>query len=90
MKPIREKDWKLLRSMKDEKLALFCDRVFDRLDDIIRNKGPESHKAYKRLWKTLRSEDHKIADMFDELKRSNALQKLGAWRRYELLDDEEL
>ena len=90
MPHIKEKDWKLLRSMKDEKLAFFCDRVFAKLDNVIKNKGTESHQAYRKLWKTLRREDDKIAAMFDDLKRSNAVRKLGAWRRYGILTDEEL
>jgi hypothetical protein len=37
-----------------------------------------------------RAEDERIALMFDDLKRSNAVLKLGAWRRYEVLSDDEL
>ena len=90
MNRIREKDWKRLRAMKDEKLAIACDRIFEKIERLIEKKGDASHETYLKLWKTLRTEDRKIGDMFDDLKRSNALQKLTAWYRYKLLSDEEL
>lgn len=90
MKSIPEKDWKVLRSLKDEKLAKFCDAVFEKVGTIIANKGTESHKAYLELWSLIRDEDEKLGAMFDELKRSNALRKLGVWRHYGVLSDEDL
>ncbi len=90
MNSISEKDWKVLRSLKDEKLAKFCDAVFEKVGTIIANKGTESHKAYLELWSVMRDEDEKLGAMFDDLKRSNAVRKLGVWRHYGMLSDEEL
>ena len=50
----------------------------------------KSHEAYLRLWKILKKEDAKIATMFDDVKRSNAFQKIAAWNFYGLISDKEL
>ena len=90
MRSIPEKDWKVLRSLKDAKLALFCDGVFEKVGKLMEEKAEGSHQAYLALWGLLRDEDEKMGEMFDDLKRSNAIRKLAAWRHYGMLSDEEL
>ena len=90
MNGVPEKDWKVLRAMKDELLNLACERIIEKIQAVIDAREGKNHAAYLQLWKLLPAEDKKIAIMFDGLKRSNALQKLAAWKRYGLLTDDKL
>ena len=85
-----EKDWKLLRALQEEKLSTFCERTLSKLSDAIESEESTPREKYNNVWKILEKEDDKLGLMFDDLKRSNAVQKLGAWRRHGLLTDEDL
>ena len=87
---IPEKDWKLLRALQDEKISIFCERTLSKLSDTIASEETTPREKYKKVWKILNKEDDKLGLMFDDLRRSTAVQKLGAWRRFGLLTDEEL
>jgi hypothetical protein len=89
MRQIPEKDWKVLRKLKDGLLQRYCSEALVRLKPIIFDPGPDSHKAYLQLWKLLRKEDKELSLLFDELKRSTAFFKLAAWRSRGLLSDED-
>ena len=90
MNNIIEKDWKQLRKLKDEKLQIACEEIFSKINSIIEKNSQDSHKAYLKLWKVMKEEDRKISDMFDDLKRSNAVLKLAYWRRHGLLTENDL
>lgn len=90
MSDISEKDWKIIRSMKDRILNLACERILAKISKIIKNEGDHAHARYLELWKMLRSENEDIAIMFDDLKRSNALIKLAKWKFHGLITDDEL
>ncbi len=90
MNAIAEKDWKLLRKMKDEKLNAACEMILTIIHTEITNKGNENHKAYLNVWKIVDSEDRNIAEMFNDLKRSNAVLKLATWKRHGLLSEQEI
>jgi hypothetical protein len=90
MRSIAEKDWKLLRAMQDEKLDTACEKILAKINNTITNKENENHKAYLKVWKIVKSEDRKIADMFNDLKRSNAVLKLAFWKQNGLLTEQEI
>ena len=90
MKAIPEKDWKLMKSMKDGKLNQFCEQILGAVGSVIINKGNENHKAYLDVWEKVQTGDSEIAEMFNDLRRSNAVLKLVAWKRYGLLTENEL
>jgi hypothetical protein len=90
MSNIPEKDWKRARAMKDELLTIACERILSKVRAIADAKNEASHDAYLKLWEVMRAEDEKIAIMFNDLRRSNAVQKLSAWRRFGILTDEQL
>lgn len=90
MNKIPESDWMLLRKLKEEKLALACEKAFERFIDIIENRGSESHKAYLKLYEAVDDEDFKIARMFNDSRRRNARSKLANWYRYGVLNEGEL
>ena len=76
--------------MKDTVLNIACERILEKVKRIIESKESNNHKAYSKLWQIMRTEDDEIAVMFDDLKRSNARIKLVAWKRNNLISDEDL
>jgi ADP-heptose:LPS heptosyltransferase len=90
MSDIREKDWKIIRSMKDRVLNLACDRILAKVLRIIENEKDHAHARYLELWNILRSEDEDIAIMFNDLKRSNAIPRLAKWKFHGLITDDDM
>ncbi len=80
MTGISESDWKKLRSMKNDALNLACDRIFEKVEKIAREKKGKEHESYLKLWKLIQDEDRTISIMFDDVKRSNAVHKLATWK----------
>lgn len=74
--------------MKNDALNFACDRIFKKIDGISSRRAGEEHKAYLKLWRLLKKEDREISIMFDDLKRSNAIYKLAAWKRNGVISDE--
>ncbi|MBY4677295.1 hypothetical protein [Marinobacterium arenosum] len=87
---IPERDWKRLRSMKQELLNEACQQIFDKVEAICRQRDNDPHAAYLKLWKLLSAEDEKIVEMFDDHRRSTALLKLIYLRQYGFLSDDDL
>ena len=85
---IPERDWKKLRSLKESALNIACERIFQKIEKLIASRGAESHKYYIKLWKLMREQDKEISLMFDDLKRSNAILKLAAWKKNSILSDD--
>jgi len=54
------------------------------------NKGDQNHNAYLKVWDIVNKRDKDIADMFNDLKRSNALLKLALWKKNGYLKEIEL
>ena len=90
MRYIPERDWKKLRTMKEELLQEACDRILDKVKALLKNKGQNNHETYLLLWKLMKKEDDKIVDMFDDFKRSTAIMKLATWYDYKLIDSDTL
>jgi len=88
MRSIPESDWKKLRSMKGDVLSVACARIFEKVDGILNEREGKEHSAYLKLWKLINQEDREISLMFDELRRSNAIEKLAAWKRNGVISDE--
>ena len=90
MKPIPEKDWKLLRAMQEAKLNEACAEILSVVGEIIASKNNENHKSYLEVWEKVQSGNTEISVMFDDLRRSNAVLKLATWKRNGLLTESEL
>ena len=87
MRSVPESDWKKLRAMKDDVLNIACERIFEKIEKIMKEREGSEHEAYLQLWKLLKQEDRKISIMFDDLKRSNAIHKLAAWKHENVVSD---
>ena len=85
MRDFPEKDWKIIRKLKDELLERFCNRVLKEISENIENGGNSSHQTYLSLWKIMKREDDILGSMFDDLKRSTAIYKIAAWKKHDLI-----
>ena len=90
MSDIPEKDWKIVRSMKDDVLDLACRRIMEKLTKIIADEEKSAHARYLELWEAIQEEDRDIGLMFNDLKRSSAILQLARWRYNGLISDDEL
>ncbi len=90
MHPIPEKDWKRLRAKKEEKLDQVCEIIINNIKAAMPDQEHGHHKAYLDIWNIIHSGDAKIVEMFDDLRRSNAIFKLASWHRNGLLNENEL
>lgn len=85
-----ERDWKLLRRIKDEILAEACEQVFLSVEEIADNRISREHKAYLELWDLIKEKDRKIANTFNNIRRSNAIYSLVNMVAYGYLSKEKL
>lgn len=90
MERIPEKDWKQLRAIQSEKLALACERILSAAEGIAKQRKDNEHEAFLKLWNETNRGNELIGELFDDIRRSNALFKLIAWRKNNLLSDSEL
>lgn len=90
MQKFPERDWKKLRSIKKDLLDVACERILKKIENLINNKTNDNHKAYLKLWKLIRKEDRKIATMFDDPKRSNAIFQMAELVKHDLIDQKTL
>jgi len=90
MRHIPESDWKKLRKIKDKMLNTSCRNIFQKIEEISKNIDGREYKAYLELWKLLNKEDKDISIMFDDLKRSNAVQKLSTWKQKGIISNEQI
>ena len=90
MRAIPETDWKKLRALKTRALNDACARILDAVAQILQKKDGREHEAYLELWELLQNQDHLIASMFDDFKRSTAFDKLAAWQRHGLVSESDL
>lgn len=84
-----ERDWKVLRSVKDAALDRFCARVFDECRAVMDDESTSNHQRYLRLFRLIEERDEDLSHAFDDMRRSTALWRI-AWIRYlELFTEEE-
>lgn len=90
MDKLTERDWKKIRSLKDENLNKACERILKKVTEIINREEGTPHKKYLDIRRLLKNEAEQIGRVFNDLKRSNAGLKLASWKVNGLLSDDEL
>ena len=86
---IPERDWKVARSMKESALDLACKRILEKVSKLIESDGKGNHPKYLGLWALMRDEDQQIGSMFNNFKRSTAMNQISLWKYHGLIADEE-
>ena len=85
-----ERDWKVVRKLKDEALNRFCERVFSEIKDTGEVSESTWHQRYLTVYQLIRERDREIAANFDGFSRSSALWKSAAMCTRGLIRDDEL
>lgn len=87
---IAERDWKVLKRLKDIALNRYCQRVLEELEQISRDSAKTWQERYLDLNHRVHDHDRQIADAFNDLRRSKAVWRVVSIRRLNLLTQEEL
>ncbi|HEU4883755.1 MAG TPA: hypothetical protein VFT45_15965 [Longimicrobium sp.] len=84
-----EADWRVLRSVKDAALNRLCERILDECRGVMDDPGLTPHQRYLKMFKLVQNRDDDIANAFNDMRRSRAVQRIS-WIKYlDLLTDEE-
>lgn len=76
--------------MQDAKLARLCEEILAEAERLCADRRGREHDADLALWDHINKRDAQLAELFDDVRRSNAILKLMAWRRHGLLSPEEV
>lgn len=86
--PLKESDWKYLRSLHDELLHRLCEDVNRRAVGIASGRDGNPHKRYLALYRYIRDADRIVAECFNDWRRSTLGIRILALRHHGLLTDE--
>ena len=90
MRDINESDWKHLRELHPVALERFCERILVEVTNINADRTRRFHQRYFDIHELLHRRDKELAETFDDLKRSRALEMIAAMTRRGLLTDFEI
>ena len=85
---IEEDDWKKLRKIQKKILDRLCERILEKAKKQI-NKNQDPYDSYLALFKLIHKQDKIIAKTSDDLRRSNAIEKIINMVQEGLLTEEE-
>lgn len=86
---IKESDWKLLSQLRTAALERFCQRILAEIERININSNMNAHQRYLEIYKIIAHRDKEIAQIFNDHRRSTALNELAAIQSNGLLTPEE-
>jgi hypothetical protein len=85
-----ESNWKTLSRLKPLALERLCKLILQESGNILDRAQEGGHyQAYLNLYKHIHASDEKVANCFNDWRRSQALNILASWRSEHLLTDEE-
>jgi hypothetical protein len=90
MRDIKESDCKRLRDLKALALERFCDRVLLDIDRARSDATATPQQRYLAIYALIEKRDKELGDIFNDLKRSNALLKALLIQRAGLSTEDEL
>ena len=86
--PLKERDWKYMRSIHDELLHKLCADINRRAAEIATAEGPGNpHEQYLALYRYIQDSDSIIGDCFNDWRRSKLSLKIRHLRHHGLLTD---
>jgi hypothetical protein len=89
MSNIKESDWKVLRSLHPQALERFCQKVLADIASLNTNPGTNFHQKYLAVYDLIAKRDREMAIIFDELRRSTAIERLIGMRERNLFTPDE-
>ena len=89
MREIKEPDWKVLRRVHPLALERFCERVLAEIDRFSRDGATSHHARYLQIFRIPQQSDREMSRLFDNPRRSHALEMLAQIRSQGLLTEDE-
>lgn len=86
---IKESDWKLLNQLRAVALERFCQRILSEIERINANNAISAHQRYLEIYQVIERRDKEIAQIFNDHRRSTALNELASIQSHGLLTPEE-
>ncbi len=90
MQQFNEPDWKVLRELRPIALERFCQRALSEVGLIASGSTKGAHERYLAVFKLPERRDDELADAFNDVRRSTALQCLLCIKSLDLLTEEEM
>lgn len=84
-----ETDWQTLRALKPILLDRLCTNILDDCRDEIDSGKGTAHARYLRLFDLIDRRNEELADAFDDMRRSRAIERLAHMRKLRLFTEEE-
>ena len=88
--PIPERDWRFLRSIEDELLAILCARINQQTAKILTDPQLNERQKYHAVYKHIKESGKIVTDCFDDWKRSDINIKIMFLNRHNLFKPEHL
>lgn len=89
MEHIRESDWKLLRRLQPVAIDRFCRRVLSDIQGACSDTAATAHERYAQVFGLIEDQNKTMAEIFDDIRRSNAVLRVTLMRTSGLITDEE-
>ena len=86
---IKESDWKLFRRFHPIAWERFCQQVIEEVNRATSNCTGDYHKRYLEIFDLLLERNEKLAEAFDDIRRSRAIILVTNIKESNLLTDEE-
>jgi len=86
---ISEADWKVLREIGPLALDRLCARILVDVGATCDADSVPAHERFLRIFSQVDGGNAEVAFMFNGLRRSNAIERIGYMRAYNLVSDRE-
>jgi len=86
---ISEADWKILRELKPLALERLCSRILIEVGATCDTDSVPAHERFLRIYSQVGGGNAEVGFIFNDLRRSNAIQRIGYMRAYNLVADRE-
>ena len=86
----KESDWKVLRQLHPIALERFSRRVVDEIQAITSDTSRSAHDRYLEVLELTRRRSREMANTFDDMRRSSAIERLLQIQSHRLLTEDEL
>ncbi|MGA2788735.1 MAG: peptide ABC transporter substrate-binding protein [Verrucomicrobiota bacterium] len=85
-----EADWRRFKEVHKKLLERYCASILQELGAVSLGSEGTAHERYLRAYKLIHERNDKMAQAFDDFRRSTACMQLAIMRRLGLLTDEDL
>jgi hypothetical protein len=89
MRHIEESDWRHLRDLKPVLLDRYCRKVLAEFEKIVSAHDDPAHPRYLAMYELIHDRDRALGDMFNDLRRSNAIFAIFLLRRNGVFTEDE-